>query len=493
MIPSPRPPKALQQSPPQKPSSHSPAQQPPFGRVFATAVNQSITEPADAMLSRMSDPPAMRDIILYLDSFIRRLHQKFVRLKKASKVEVFEAYRTAAEEDLLPFDRRWSKRTLYPVRNDSSIFLSIASYRDHRLENTLKEAFGKAAHPGKLFAGVVMQNCREQCKTGVLVVSPPGQRPPKTEVRDAPPDVDGVRDFCTSGAPWSDLCDGGHVRLLSVREQESLGPCVARYFASKLWGGEEYFVQIDSHIWFAKGWDEKLRDMMSNAPSTKPVISTYPPGYGGNWEGGRGPRMCGASFSTSPVEARIIRIGASMASKQPTGAIPNTPIAAPYVAAGFFAAPSQFLGEMPFDPLLPWVFMGEEIMLSTRFFTNGYDIFAPSQNILAHEYRPGSMGLPKFWETVGRMFGRPGFNTQLMLLVICRVKNHLGYPECLSGGKDIHPGVLSHQAEYGMGRARSLAQYMKMAQIDMNKMTLASHLEWCAKGEDPPMDGWSYS
>ena len=74
---------------------------------------------------------------------------------------------------------------------------------------------------------------------------------------------------------------------------------------------------------------------------------------------------------------------------------PGMPIAAPYVAAGFFAAPSDFLRDLPFDPFLPWVFMGEEIMLSSRFFTNGYDIFAPRENILAHEYRPGSMGLPK--------------------------------------------------------------------------------------------------
>ena len=46
------------------------------------------------------------------------------------------------------------------------------------------------------------------------------------------------------------------------------------------------------------------------------VLSTYPPGYGGHWEGKPGPRMCGASFSSSPVEARIIRIGASMVSAQ---------------------------------------------------------------------------------------------------------------------------------------------------------------------------------
>lgn len=81
------------------------------------------------------------------------------------------------------------------------------------------------------------------------------------------------------------------MRLLSVREQESLGPCVARYFASKLWAGEQYFMQIDSHIWFAQNWDEKLRDMIVKAPSSKPVLSTYPPGYGGHWEV-RLPKTC---------------------------------------------------------------------------------------------------------------------------------------------------------------------------------------------------------
>lgn len=282
------------------------------------------------------------------------------------------------------------------------------------------------------------------------------------------------------------------MRLLTVREQEALGPCVARYFASKLWAGEEFFVQIDSHIWFVEGWDEKLVNMMRLAPSAKPVLSTYPPGYGGHWQGGKGPRMCGASFSSSPVEARIIRLGGSMVSKAPD-ASEGTPIPAPYVAAGFFAAPSDFLKDLPFDPFLPWVFMGEEIMLSSRFFTNGYDIFAPRENILAHEYRPGSMGLPKFWETVGRVFGRPGMNTELMHIGICRVKNHLGYPECLSGGADLREGVLFEKDAYGMGSTRSLDQFLEFAGIDMAAMTIDPNLQWCMKGVDPPFKGWEYS
>lgn len=59
---------------------------------------------------------------------------------------------------------------------------------------------------------------------------------------------------------------------------------------------------------------------------------------------------------------------------------------------------SSLVIEVPFDPFLPWIFMGEEIIMSTRLWTAGYDIFAPSQSVVGHMYnRPHQ---PKFWETV---------------------------------------------------------------------------------------------
>ena len=56
------------------------------------------------------------------------------------------------------------------------------------------------------------------------------------------------------------------------------------------------------------------------------------------------------------------------------------------VAAGFFFAPAGFLKEVPFDPFLPWIFMGEEISMSARMWTSGYDIFSPTINVLNHYY-----------------------------------------------------------------------------------------------------------
>jgi hypothetical protein len=54
--------------------------------------------------------------------------------------------------------------------------------------------------------------------------------------------------------------------------------------------------------------------------------------------------------------------------------------------------------DMPFDPYLPWIFMGEEIALSLRAWTHVWGIYAPRKDYIVHQYRLGSMGLPKFWE-----------------------------------------------------------------------------------------------
>ncbi len=80
----------------------------------------------------------------------------------------------------------------------------------------------------------------------------------------------------------------------------------------------------------------------------------------------------------------------------------STPRFAPFVAAGYFVAHSDFLREVPFDPFLPWIFMGEEIIMSSRLWTAGYDIFSPIQSVVGHIYVRRHK--PKFWESVRQAF-----------------------------------------------------------------------------------------
>jgi GT2 family glycosyltransferase len=52
----------------------------------------------------------------------------------------------------------------------------------------------------------------------------------------------------------------------------------------------------------------------------------------------------------------------------------DKPYQTAYIAGGFFFVRSEFLIDVPFDPYLPWIFMGEEIALSLRAWTHGWDI-----------------------------------------------------------------------------------------------------------------------
>ena len=55
---------------------------------------------------------------------------------------------------------------------------------------------------------------------------------------------------------------------------------MARYYASKLWGGETYFVQTDSHLEFYKDWDELyINELKATKAYPKSVLSAYPPGF----------------------------------------------------------------------------------------------------------------------------------------------------------------------------------------------------------------------
>lgn len=124
--------------------------------------------------------------------------------------------------------------------------------------------------------------------------------------------------------------------------------------------------------------------------------------------------------------------------------------------------------------------MGEEISMSSRLWTSGYDIFSPSTNVLNHYYV--RRHYPKFWETVNRFFKRPIHNP-LVEMLIHRVKNMLGYPE--SATNLVSPmSVLYRSGDWGMGRERSFNQYMRMVGLDPVTKTETPNI-WCRKGEWP--------
>jgi hypothetical protein len=229
-----------------------------------------------------------------------------------------------------------------------AIFVAIANYRDSETSHTLRDLFAKAAHPERVFAGVFSQ-----------VV--PGT------------DDDCLPDHLPHGAPE------GHLRELRAHASESLGACWARSRVFEaLLQGEEYVLQIDSHSRFEPGWDKRLIDMLRACPSPRALLTAYPPSY-------TLPDECTASPSSTIGANAFDQMGILILKSRLFDASdpPPAPVPGAFIAAGCLFGPAAAFREVPYDPHL--YFHGEEISLSVRFWTHGWDLYAPHEVVLYHD------------------------------------------------------------------------------------------------------------
>jgi len=415
-----------------------------------------------------SSPMSLQEVLTFLESFLKKLNSSNIKNKHATFHGIWAAYHDLALKYLYPWDQEYLKR-IPPRREDGSVFLSVVSFRDELCPETLKQAFAKAQNPQQLFVGLVQQNCEgDKCRSGVMESG---------KMEDVKEDPDCYLLFCSS-PEGKKYCNNGNIRLLKMKESETLGPYLARFLASKLYTGEEWYMQIDSHMTFAQDWDTESIAMLKNAPSDKPVISHYPPPHTADLAKVAAPRSCGPVFATSDLESQIIRLEGSYNYDSVKLKYPRF---APFIAAGYLVAHSDILREVPFDPFLPYIFMGEEILLSARLWTSGYDIFSPTHSLLGHHYVRNHK--PKFWESVHRTFSF-GVHNPLQMLVLNRVKYQLGYPE---SSKDmIKPKTLFTAIDqYSMGSTRSLDDYLKIVGLNMNTKEV-TYTAWCETGVPPP-------
>lgn len=409
-------------------------------------------------------------------------------IKASTADAVWDAFTKALDSALEEPDLALTA-PLGPTREDGSIFISIASYRDTTCSATLRRAFERAANPRRVSVGIVQQNCQSQtrCFTGT------GWAEKRQWVPRPGPDPDCAEAFCASklGRPH---CDAGRVRILRLDEIDSLGPFFTRFVNSKLWRGENFYLQIDAHTDFRSSWDDSLVAQMRATPSyPKSVISNYPPGGSPNspaaWPAPRHmtkpdtgyppSALCACTFETAGAGRFTVRLAEAGRSFRKEL---ETPRHSAFVAAGFFIAHGTIVDTVGFDPFLPFLFMGEELALSVRMWTHGYDIYAPSQDVLQHEYvRKES---PKFWESVGQVYSHANLHNELTDVVVQRVQYLSKFPEADSPEKLQPRTLLLRFDQFGCGNVRHERDFAKAMGLDF-----ATHRqtppEWCIAGTLP--------
>lgn len=307
---------------------------------------------------------------------------------------------------------------------NKTIFVSIVSYRDADLQNTVDNLFANAADPRRVCAGIYLQ-VDEKLDQDCLVKARPNVRIETIDAGDA------------KGCSW------------------------ARRKVQALWRGEDYFFQVDSHMRFAKGWDEILLNMIEQCPSTKPVISTYPLPFTppNELHADRYVTIKPKAFDTDGVLL------------QNSGMVPLTPdqalVQSAFISGGMLFGPASIIREVPSDEHI--FFTGEEIMMGVRLWTHGYDIYVPNKVIAYHNYHPAPER-PRIWQDSAAQTQRIA-RSRARVLWLCGQK------------KDVDDETLLEIDKYGLGTARSLAMYEEFSKVDFkNRLYKGKALVLPAKG-----------
>jgi hypothetical protein len=312
---------------------------------------------------------------------------------------------------------------IHPLGEDHlTIFVSIAAYRDPELVSTIKDCIAKARHPNNLHIGVCWQH--------------------------------GPEDIISS------IADDRRIDVLDVDWRNSKGVCWARSEIMKLWRGEDYYLQIDSHHRFVADWDVRLIEQAHLTGSSKPIITTYCQGYSPD---------TGQPLSTLPTKMVFDYFTADgIPMYRPVSVATDCralhrPLRSRFVSAHFLFTISSFVHEVEYDPYL--YFHGEEITLAVRAYTWGYDLFHPSEAIVFHQY--SREGRAKHWsDHSDGTVEVPWYKRDQLSRE--RVKEFLRNP---------------FAGQFGCGLRRTVAQYEEYAGIDFDRQMVQ---DYTLLGEEPP-------
>jgi len=252
-----------------------------------------------------------------------------------------------------------------------------------------------------------------------------------------------------------------NVRVARLKHTDAKGPTYARYVCATLYKGEDFFFQIDSHTKFVSDWDARLIRMIEQIEqsglSHRPIISHYPRTY-------EEADSVKAGDTHVPLMCRAFWNSRGMLSFQgaETSDTENEPRRHYYLAGGMLFARGAFLHDVPYDPLLPYLFVGEEILHSARAYTAGYDVFNPTENIVFHFYTREKEN--KIWTDNPTYSDMDAFNKAKFYLGLDGVK-----------AEDLSAELRTDLELYGMGTRRTLAAFYADAGIDVVKKRVYSN------------------
>lgn len=307
----------------------------------------------------------------------------------------------------------------------ATILLHLPAYRDPELIPTIKDALDKAKYPKRIHFGI----CR--------------QYHPDDKFDDL-----------------SEYKDDKRFKIYECHYTEAKGlPWARAIINEQLLTDEDYVCQLDSHHRFAQDWDETLINMHLDLEKKgyKPIIAGYSPLYnpmtdpiGRSNEPWQSQFVCFYPFGTIFIRPGLLHGYQNM----------TEPPMARFLCGHFDFARSEWAKEIKHDPDI--YFSGEEINLTVRSYTHGYDFFHPHKIVVWHStMREERSGMLK-WDDDYKV----GINFE--------EKNHYGRKKirCLFRVEEDDSIDLTG---YDLGTVRTLRDYEKYAGIHFKKKAVQKY------------------
>jgi len=317
--------------------------------------------------------------------------------------------------------------TNQPLRE--TIFISIASYRDTECRDTILDIYKKAKYPERIFCGICEQN-----------------------------DTTNMAEACVTQTDAHSTIPRNNLRIVRLKHTQAKGPTYARYICSRLWRGEKYFLQIDSHSTFVPEFDEILIRELSKTPNpSESILTSYPHDVGAyDTDETSAPVICNGKWNEDGIPVFEAVVKPSSFFKH------NNPVPTGFASAGFLFGPGSMLQRVPYDPNLPHLFQGEEFLYTVRLWTNGFDLFCPSRNVVLHHYLRHEQ--PKYWTDLPSAYDEGKRES------ITRVKRLTGLVE---------PAIPPGSDPFGLGTRRTMTQYWAFVGMDPQTKTPGSASRFC--------------
>jgi len=234
-----------------------------------------------------------------------------------------------------------------------SIFVSIASFRDAELTNTVYSLLSQAKDLSKIHVCVFSQD--------------EDNNHPKLEKLF---ELFGVSSYTYEKINYKDSSGVGYAR---------------NYIQDFIKPEHDFFLQIDSHSRFSENWDDMLVSDYNKCYENwggEIILTSYPQGYDydeyGNTHFSKFEKPTAVKGVTSTSEVLRYNCQYTEYSGEDFGMITG------YFCAGMvFGKTESFLNNR-YDPHI--YFNGEEQTLSIRFYEKGVKLIAPPRNYIFHDY-----------------------------------------------------------------------------------------------------------